>query len=144
MALVLAGGESGQTTTLARTLLGFAFIEFATQHFLYPRFVALFMPAWIPGRQFWAYAAAVSWCAAALCFLAALVSPLARRLAPLPATLLGVMWLIFLLSVHLFRIAHAPSDGTEWSAGFMALSYCGGMWIVAGALAKKAGTPSAG
>jgi len=143
VALVLAGGESGRTTAVARTLLGLAFIEFASQHFLYPRFVALFMPAWIPMRQVWAYAAAVSWCLAALCFLAAPFVPLARRLAPLAATLLGGMWGIFFLSVHLFRIAHAPSDGTEWSAGFMALSWCGGMWIVAGALARKAATPSA-
>lgn len=137
-ALVLMDdGGAGKPTAAGRSLLGGSLVVYGVQHFRYLPFVAAFMPAWIPARPFWAGAAAVSFFATALCFVAAGASPAARRLAPLAATLLGVMFLLFLLSVHVFRIAAAPHVAQEWTSGLVALSRCGGAWILAGALSAK-------
>ncbi len=138
--VIMDDGESGRLTAAGRWLIAAALVVFGVQHFMYSRFVADFMPAWIPGRLFWAYAAAVGFFSAALCFIAATPSAAARRLAPLAATLLGVMFLLFLLSVHLFRIAAAPETVQEWTSGLVALGWSGGSWILAGAVGRSAET----
>ncbi len=49
-ALVLAG-----VMNLGRILFAAPLLVFGVQHFLYARFIATLVPAWIPGRLFWAY-----------------------------------------------------------------------------------------
>jgi len=47
------------------------------------------------------------------------------------ATLLGVMFFLFVVLLHIPRIAAHPSDGNEWTSGFVALAMCGGAWVLA-------------
>ena len=88
-ALVLAG-----VTKLGRILFAVPLLVFGVQHFLYARFIATLVPAWIPGRLFWAYFIGVA-------FVAAALSIATQTAARLSAILLGT---------HVFSVgAHPPS-----------------------------------
>jgi hypothetical protein len=60
-ALVLAG-----VMKLGRIVVAAPLLVFGVQHFLYARFIATLVPAWIPGRLFWAYFVGVAFAAALL------------------------------------------------------------------------------
>jgi len=117
---------AGTATELGRLLFAFPLVVFGVQHFLYARFIATLVPAWIPGRLFWAYFVGAA-------FFAAAVSITTRKSAGLAATLLGLMFFLWVFSVHLPRVAAASHDGKEWTSAFVALAMCGGAWAVAGA-----------
>jgi len=118
-ALVLAG-----ITRLGRLLFALPLIVFGVQHFMYARFVATFVPPWIPGRLFWAYFVGAA-------FIAAAVAIMIEKNARLAATLLGLMFLSWVLILHLPRVAAAPHDGKEWTSAFVALAMSGGAFIIA-------------
>jgi len=44
-----------------------------------------------------------------------------------------VMFFLFVVLLHIPRIAGKSSDGNEWTSGFVALAMCGGAWILASA-----------
>jgi len=112
--------------TLGRTLMAISLVVFGVQHFIYGGFVATLVPAFMPGRLFWAYFVGVA-------FMAAAIGILVEMLARPAATMLGVMFFLFVLLLHIPRIIGAPSDGNEWTSGFVALAMCGGAWILASA-----------
>ena len=119
-ALVLAG-----VMKLGRILFAAPLLVFGVQHFLYARFIATLVPAWIPGRLFWAYFAGVA-------FVAAALSISTQTAARLSATLLGLMFFLWVLILHLPRVATAPHNGNEWTSLFVALAMSGGALLVAG------------
>ncbi len=84
------------------------------------------VPAWMPGRLFWAYFVGVA-------FLAAAVGILVELLARPAATMLGVMFFLFVVLLHIPRIVLHAHDGNEWTSGFVALAMCGGAWVLASA-----------
>jgi uncharacterized membrane protein len=112
--------------TLGRLFVAISLVVFGIQHFIYGGFVAGLVPAWIPGRLFWAYFVGVA-------FFAAAVGLLVELLARPAATMLGVMFFLFVVLLHVPRIALHSRDGNEWTSGFVALSMCGGAWILASA-----------
>ncbi len=120
-ALVVAG----TATELGRLLFASLLVVVGVQHFLYARFVATLVPAWIPGRLFWAYFVGVA-------FFAAATAIMSKRSAGLAATLLGLMFFLWVFVVHLPRVAAASHNGNEWTSAFVALAMCGGAWVVAG------------
>jgi uncharacterized membrane protein len=101
-------------------------VVFGVQHFIYGGFVATLVPAFMPGRLFWAYFVGVA-------FVAAAIGILTRMLGRAAATMLGVMFFLFVVLLHIPRIIGKSSDGSEWTSGFMALAMCGGAWILASA-----------
>ena len=111
-------------TTLGRIFIAIALVVFGVQHFMYGAFVAGLVPAWMPGRLFWAYFVGAA-------FFAAAAGILYQRLARPAATLLGVMFFLFVVLLHIPRIAGHSSDGNEWTSGFVALAMCGGAWVLA-------------
>ena len=111
-------------TTLGRLFIAIALVVFGVQHFMYAGFVAGLVPAWMPGRLFWAYFVGAA-------FFAAAAGILYQRSARPAATLLGVMFFLFVVLLHIPRIAAHPSDGNEWTSGFVALAMCGGAWVLA-------------
>jgi uncharacterized membrane protein YphA (DoxX/SURF4 family) len=121
-ALVLAG-----VVKLGRILFAAPLLVFGVQHFLYARFIATLVPAWIPARLFWAYFIGVA-------FVAAVVSIATQKEARLSATLLGLMFFLWVLIVHLPRVAAAPHNGNEWTSLFVALAMSGGALLVAGSV----------
>src|SRR5260370_1620452 len=110
-----------KSQTLWRICTGMSVVVCGVQHFMYGGFVAGLVPAWMPGRLFWAYFVGVA-------FFAAAAGILYRRLARAAATMLGVMFFLFVAMLHIPRIAMHSHDGNEWTSGFVALAMCGGGW----------------
>jgi len=115
-----------KSQTVGRIFVAVSLIIFGAQHFIYGGFVATLVPAFMPGRLFWAYFVGVA-------FVAAAIGILTRMLARPAATMLGVMFFLFVLLLHIPRIIGNSSNGNEWTSGFVALAMCGGAWILADA-----------
>ena len=111
---------------LARILVAVSLVVFGVQHFIYGGFVATLVPAFMPGRLFWAYFVGVA-------FVAAAIGILTSMMARPAATMLGVMFFLFVVLLHIPRVIGKSSDGNEWTSGFVALAMCGGAWILASA-----------
>jgi uncharacterized membrane protein YphA (DoxX/SURF4 family) len=126
--LVLAGTHA--TIKLGRLLFAIPLVVFGVQHFLYAGFVATLVPSWILGHLFWAYFVGVA-------FVAAAVSIATEMNARLASTLLGIMFLLWVLILHLPRVVAAPHNGNEWTSAFVALAMSGGAFLVAGTLKPK-------
>ena len=115
---------------LGRFIFALSLPVFGIQHFLYAAYVATFIPGWIPGRLFWAYFVGVA-------FIAAAASIATRIKGTLAAILLGTMFFLWVLMLHLPRVASAPHNGDEWTSACVALAMAGGAFMLAGALSKK-------
>src|SRR5258706_2783786 len=115
-----------RSQTLGRIFVAVSLVVFGVQHFMYGGFVATMVPAFMPGRLFWAYFVGVA-------FVAAAVGVFGEMLGRPAATMLGVMFFLFLILLHIPRIVVHPRDGNEWTSGFVALGMCGGAWILASA-----------
>jgi uncharacterized membrane protein YphA (DoxX/SURF4 family) len=115
-----------KSQTLGRIFVAVSLIVFGVQHFMYSGFVAGLVPDWMPKQLFWAYFVGVA-------FFAAAAGILTEMLARPAATLLGVMFFLFVLLLHIPRISLHSRDGNEWTSGFVALAMCGGAWVLASA-----------
>jgi hypothetical protein len=93
---------------------------------MYHDFVATLVPAWIPGRLFWAYFTGAAHGAAGL-------SLLTNVMAPLAATLYGIMLGMFGLLVNGLRAVNLNKPA-EWDSLFVAVALAGAAWIIAGCL----------
>jgi uncharacterized membrane protein YphA (DoxX/SURF4 family) len=113
-----------------RLLFAVSLVVFGAQHFLYGPFVATLVPSFLPGHLFWAYFVGVAFVATAL----SLATGVQARLA---ATLLGLMFLLWEVLLHLPRAFAARHDGNEWTSAFVALAMAGCSWILAGASPRK-------
>src|SRR5260370_325580 len=112
--------------TLGRIFVACSLVVFGIQHLIYGGFVATLVPAFMPGRLFWAYFVGVA-------FFAAAIGILTKMLARPAATMLGVMFFLFVVLLHIPRIVGNSSNGNEWTSGFVALAMCGGAWVLASA-----------
>ena len=112
--------------TTGRIFVAISLVVFGVQHFIYGGFVATLVPAFMPRRLFWAYFVGVA-------FFAAAAGILYKLLARAASTMLGVMFFLFVVLLHIPRIIGNSSNGDEWTQGFVALAMCGGAWIVANA-----------
>jgi uncharacterized membrane protein YphA (DoxX/SURF4 family) len=115
---------------VGRYLIAVALAVFAAQHFIYAGFVATIVPAWIPARLFWAYFTGAAFVAAAL----AIVS---KKMLQLAAMLLGTMFLLWVVVLHIPRVAGAVSNGNEVTSLFVAVAMCGVSFILAGASGNR-------
>ena len=122
--------RSGLTIWLRRAF-GLGPVVFGVAHFAYAKFTASMVPAWLPPSQlFWAYLTGVGQLSAGL----SLISGVLARLA---ATLLAAMYAIFVLILHVPRVAAAPDSRFEWTMLSVALTLTGAAWIVRGSLARR-------
>jgi uncharacterized membrane protein len=103
---------------------GFSALVFGATHFKYAEFTAGMVPAWLPPSQiFWAFVTGAGHVAAGL----SLVSGIK---ASLGATLLAIMMALFVLLVHIPRVAAAPGEHAEWIMLGVALSLSGSAWAI--------------
>lgn len=110
---------------IGRLLLGLALPVFGIQHLMYGGFVATLVPSWIPARLFWAYAIGIA-------FLAASLSLLLNKATRLTGTLLGIMFLTWVVILHLPRAIAAWGNELEWTSLLVALAMGGIGLMVAG------------
>ncbi|HLK53171.1 MAG TPA: hypothetical protein VKU42_06930, partial [Candidatus Angelobacter sp.] len=116
--------QSRSLINTGRVLYALPLIVFAVQHFMYAQFVATLVPAWIPARLFWA-------CFVGAAFIAASLSIIFKIKSSLAASLLGLMFFLWVVIVHAPRIALASHNANEWTSGLIALAMSGGAWLMA-------------
>jgi uncharacterized membrane protein len=136
----LAGGAFCIATTLAdipdipprlaQWIFAVPLFVVGAQHFVYAHFIADFIPDWIPGHLFWAYFLGMAFFASALAIIC--------RVSAVPASaLLGLIFLLCVLILHLPRVLAAQHNGNEWTSMFVALGMAGSSWAVTGSLGKR-------
>jgi uncharacterized membrane protein len=127
-ALVLHGLSAGANGKLSlmpgRILFAFAMVVFGAQHFMYTRFVASLIPAWIPQHHLWALFTGVALIAAGF----SLATTIADKYASYGLFILFFGWLILL---HIPRILHALHNPDEWASGFIVLGLSGASLLLA-------------
>jgi uncharacterized membrane protein YphA (DoxX/SURF4 family) len=132
-AWVLAGAYSAARKTKAferwtplvgRIIFALTLLVFGWQHYLYVTFLAALIPAWLPFHVYWIYFTG-------LAFVAAGLAILARKADDLAGLFLAAMFVVYLLVLHIPRIAQHPGNGDEWSSGFVALAFCGASLLIA-------------
>jgi uncharacterized membrane protein len=121
----LTGGLRRRLLTAVRVLFASLLVVVGVQHFMYAQFVATLVQSWMPWHLFWAYFVGVAFFATAL----ALVTGKPTRLA---TAILGLMFFLFVITLHLPRVAAASHNGNEWTSMFVALGMCGTSWILTG------------
>ena len=106
---------------------------FAPEHFRGPEFVRNMVPSWMPGQVFWAYFVG---CA----LLAAATSLAARKFMRLSATMLGLMFFLFVCMIYLPSVLRHPGSRFAWIFLLRDLSFAAGAWALAG-LHSRATSP---
>jgi len=124
--LALPDGTWNGLAAVGRYMVAVSLMIFAVQHFMYAGFVAALVPAWIPRHLFWAYFTGGAFVAAALSFAAG-------KVVRLSAGLLGLMFLLWVLLLHVPRVAASPRNGDEVTSLLVALAMGGVSFILAGA-----------
>ena len=114
---------------VGRFLIAISLVVFAVQHFMYARFVATLIPAWIPARLFWTYFTGIA-------FVAAAISIATKRMLRTGAMLLGTMFLLWVVLLHAPRVAGAVRNGNEVTSLFVAVAMCGLSFALAGAYGR--------
>jgi uncharacterized membrane protein YphA (DoxX/SURF4 family) len=122
--------DSASLARLARLLFGACLLIFGGSHFVYAKFTASMVPAWLPPAQlFWAYATGAAQIAAGL----ALLSGVQARLG---AILLTAMYAAFGLLVHLPSVIANPGSFGNWTENGVNLLLTGAAWCLADTLAR--------
>ena len=98
---------------------------FGAEHLVGAHFLMQMVPAWIPGRLFWAYFVGVALMAGAISFT------LGRQVR-LSGTLLGVMFFLFVELVHLPHATAHPQDRFAWIVVLRDFAFGLGAWAYAG------------
>ena len=110
---------------LGRVFFAAPLALFGAEHLAGARFIMQVVPPWMPARIFWVYFVGVALIAAALSIV------LMERVR-LSGTLLGIMFFLFVLMLHLPNVAANPKDRIVWAVAFRDLSFAGGAWALAG------------
>jgi uncharacterized membrane protein len=105
-----------------RVVFGIAAVVFGVDHFLALDLIASLVPVWMPGHIFLA-----SLTGAAM--IVAGVSILMKWMGGLGAFGLGVVFLLFVVTLHFPRVLAAPRSPDEWSSALIALGMWGASWI---------------
>ncbi len=111
------------TAEMSRILFAVSLWIFGADHIDAAKFVASLIPAWIPGHMFWTYFTAMGLIAAAL-------STLLRRWAMASSFLLGWMFFLWVVLLHVPRVIAHPSVN-EWNSASVALAMAGCSWLLA-------------
>jgi uncharacterized membrane protein len=116
----------GDLPALGRVFVPVSLAVFGAEHLVSANFMVQMVPPWMPGRLFWAYFVG---CA----LFAAAISIVSMRHVRLSATLLGIMFLVFVLSMHLPNVMRNPKDRFAWAVALRDLLFAAGAWALAGA-----------
>ena len=115
---------------LSRIGFGASLVGFGVLHLIYWEYVSSVIPAWLPGHLFWTYFTASAFFAAG----AALITGIHARRA---ATWTGIMFLLWVVMLHLPRVAASAGSRAEWTSMLIALAMGGGSWIIARSQARN-------
>ena len=116
--------------SLKRAALAPAFVAaglgaFGMEHLVATRSIMQVVPAWMPARLFLT-------CFVGFALLAAALSLAMKKYVRWAALLLGVMFLLFVLLIHLPNVVGNPKQRLMWVILLRDLSFAGGAWVLAG------------
>jgi uncharacterized membrane protein YphA (DoxX/SURF4 family) len=126
---------SARAGLVARIVFGLCTIGHGVMHFLFFKLTADFIPAWIPGHEFWAAATGAAQIAAGLAILSGVLGWWA-------AILTGAMYASWFPLVHIPRVMAHPASVMEWNDLPTVAALTASALLVAGLLARGA-KPSA-
>ena len=98
---------------------------FSAEHFGGAVFIQTMVPSWIPWHLFWAYFVGFA-------LLAAATSLTVRKFVRLSCTLLGLMFFLFVCTIHIPNVVANPKDRFAWVVALRDLSFAAGAWALAG------------
>jgi uncharacterized membrane protein len=103
---------------------------FAAEHFVAARSMQQMVPGWLPAHLFWVYFVACAW-------LAGAASLVVMKCVRLSATLLGVMLLLIVLTLHLPNAIAHPASLLPWTFVLRETAFAGGVWALAGSQSRN-------
>lgn len=98
---------------------------FGAEHLTSTKDIMQLVPAYMPGRLFWTYFVGVALIAAAL----SIALNIRMRWS---GTLLGIMFILFVLMMDIPGVAGNPKDRFGWTLALRELSFASGAWALAG------------
>jgi uncharacterized membrane protein len=116
--------HAGKLAAVGPAFVAAGLAAFGVEHFVAARAIMLAVPSWMPGRLFWTYFVGIA-------LLAAALSLALQRFVRLTATLLGTMFLLFVLLIHLRNVVSRPEQ-LFWVVLLRDLAFGGGAWALAG------------
>jgi len=117
------GDIPGWLHRTSRYLLAFALIVFGIGHFQVLTFIASMVPGWIPWHWFWTVFFGVAFIAAGISFATGYL----QRWAALGVGLMFALWLV---TIHVPPVLGAPQDPDKWSDVFIVAALWGGSWAL--------------
>ncbi len=126
------GAIPGWLASAGRYVFAISLVVFGADHLIGLNFHASFVPWWLPWHTFWAAFFGVA-------FIAAAVSIAFRLLERWGAAGLGLMFGIWVLTLHLPRVlgflgGGGLHDPDEWSSMWIAVALWGGAWSSIGSM----------
>ena len=106
---------------------------FASEHFTVTAAIAQLVPRWIPAHTFWVYSVGLGFFCAAIS-IAVLVK------ARLAAALVGITFLIFVLTMDLPGTLAHPGNRFFWALALRQLAFSGGAFAFAMSPSRQVGT----
>jgi uncharacterized membrane protein len=113
-----------------RYIFVFSIILLGVQHFMYAQFVATLVPAWMPGHLFLTYLTGIGMIATGLAIATGVLSRLA-------SVLLGIMFLIIFVTLHVPRVLAQIHNADELTSAFVALGFAGASFTFAAYLSSS-------
>ncbi|HEY2822911.1 MAG TPA: hypothetical protein VGJ06_17830 [Candidatus Acidoferrum sp.] len=122
----MSADASRKLILVSRIGFGVSMILFGWQHFMYAQFLVGLVQKWLPAHAFWIYFTGTAMMAAG----AAIATGILARIAGI---CLGVMFLLWFLTLHLPRVLAAIHNADELTSMFVALAFSGISFIFAAA-----------
>jgi len=122
----LAPGLGGIPQWLYRTscyLLAFALIIFGIGHFQVLTFIANLVPSWISWHRFWVIFFGIAFIAAGASFATGVLQGWA-------ALGLGLMFALWVVTIHIPAVLVTAPDPDKWSDVFIVVALWGGFWAL--------------
>jgi uncharacterized membrane protein len=103
---------------------------FGAEHLTNSRSISQIVPPWMPAHMFWTYFVGIALISAGVSIA------LRMTYARLCAMLLGIMFICFVLMIHIPNVAANPNNRIVWAVALRDLSFAGGAFALAATLMK--------
>jgi uncharacterized membrane protein YphA (DoxX/SURF4 family) len=114
----------------SRVVFGVSMVLFGWQHFMYAQFLVGLVQTWLPAHAFWIYFTGTAMMVAG----AAIATGILARVAGI---WLGIMFVLWFLTLHLPRVLAAIHNQDEITSMFVALAFGGTSLVFAASAATK-------
>ena len=125
----LSANANRKLIVASRIVFGTSMVIFGWQHFMYAQFLVNLVQTWLPAHAFWIYFTGTAMMAAG----AAIATGVLARIAGIS---LGVMFVLFFLTLHLPRAMAAIHNQDEITSMFVALAFSGISLVFAASVEK--------